>query len=103
MTTIKNNSKIFQPLDAYEADLELAMSNITNMSDLQSVANEHSQITRYANIAKNSIAKRKNVNLRLSTRDLFKLKSRALQEGMPYQTLMSSVLHRFVSGRLVSV
>ena len=41
------------------------------------------------------------VNIRLSTRDLVLLRARALEEGIPYQTLIASVLHRYVSGRLI--
>jgi predicted DNA binding CopG/RHH family protein len=41
------------------------------------------------------------VNIRLSSGDLRDLKVRAMEEGVPYQTLMASVLHKFVSGRLV--
>jgi predicted DNA binding CopG/RHH family protein len=45
--------------------------------------------------------KTRNVNIRISEHDLAQLKRRAEEEGVPYQTLMSSVLHRFVSERLV--
>jgi predicted DNA binding CopG/RHH family protein len=42
------------------------------------------------------------VNLRLSRADLERIQVRALEEGLPYQTLMSSVLHKYVSGSLVA-
>ena len=41
------------------------------------------------------------INIRLSSRDLRALQARALQEGLPYQTLVSSVLHKYVDGQLV--
>ncbi len=41
------------------------------------------------------------INIRLSSRDLRALQARALREGIPYQTLISSVLHKFVDGQLV--
>ena len=41
------------------------------------------------------------INIRLSSRDLRALQSRALREGIPYQTLVASVLHKYVEGRLV--
>ena len=47
--------------------------------------------------AKNTLNKTKNINIRLSEKDLQKLKSKAVETGIPYQTLVSSVLHRFVS------
>jgi len=40
------------------------------------------------------------INIRLSSVDLQALRTRALQEGMPYQTLISSVLHKYLSGAL---
>jgi len=45
--------------------------------------------------------KDKRVNLRMSSKDLEAIKTYAVEEGLPYQTLMSSVLHKFVTGRLV--
>ena len=42
----------------------------------------------------------KRVNIRISEMDLELLQERALIEGLPYQTLMSSVLHKYVTGRL---
>ena len=41
------------------------------------------------------------VNIRMSKKDLEALQTRALEEGIPYQTLMASILHKYVSGRLV--
>jgi predicted DNA binding CopG/RHH family protein len=47
--------------------------------------------------AKNTINKTRNINIRLSEKTLAKLKSKAIAEGMPYQTLVSSVLHKFAT------
>ena len=47
--------------------------------------------------AKNTLKKTKNVNLRLSEKVVHKLKVKAAEEGIPYQTLISSVLHKFVN------
>lgn len=46
-------------------------------------------------IAKNTLNKTRNINLRLSERDLQRLKRKAVEEGLPYQTLAASVLHKF--------
>ena len=48
-----------------------------------------------------SARKTKNINIRISESDLARLKQRSFEEGLPYQTLISSVLHRFVTDRLV--
>ncbi len=51
-------------------------------------------------IAKETFKKDKRINIRISSRDLESLQRRALEEGIPYQTLVSSVLHKYVSGGL---
>ena len=51
-------------------------------------------ISQYSKIAKATLAKNKTISIRISEIDLIKLKAKAAQEGMPYQTLISSSLHR---------
>ena len=51
----------------------------------------------YRSYAANTLAKAKNVNLRLSEKTVLKLKAKAATEGIPYQTLMSSVLHKYAN------
>ena len=51
--------------------------------------------------AKNALRKDKRVNIRISENDLVELQRKAVRDGLPYQTLISSVLHKFVNGRLV--
>lgn len=48
-------------------------------------------------IARNSLNKNKNINIRLSERDLHKIKAKAIETGIPYQTLVSSILHQFAN------
>lgn len=45
--------------------------------------------------ARNTLNKSKNINIRLSERDLLKLKAKAVKEGLPYQTLAASILHKY--------
>ncbi len=61
---------------------------------------ETEQVIEYQSIAKNTFKKNKRVNIRMSEIDLELLREKALIEGLPYQTLMSSVLHKYVTGRL---
>ncbi len=49
---------------------------------------------RYQNYAKNSLKKTKNINIRVNEAVLLRIKSMAVKEGMPYQTLISSWLHK---------
>lgn len=50
--------------------------------------------------AEETIKKNKRINIRISERDLKALQRRALEEGIPYQTLVSSILHKYISGSL---
>jgi predicted DNA binding CopG/RHH family protein len=65
------------------------------------VRNQKGEVTRLKAAAEATLLKNKRVNIRISSRDLEGLQARAAEEGVPYQTLMASVLHKFVSGRLV--
>jgi predicted DNA binding CopG/RHH family protein len=51
--------------------------------------------------ARNTLRKDKRLNIRISERDLLELQRKAVREGLPYQTLVSSILHKFVNGTLV--
>ena len=55
---------------------------------------------RYATYAKATFRKDRRLNIRISSKDLEAIQKRALEEGLPYQTLVSSVLHKYASGRL---
>ncbi len=52
----------------------------------------------YQKYVQNTLNKTRNINIRLSERILAKLKAKAAEQGIPYQTLASSVLHRFTGG-----
>jgi predicted DNA binding CopG/RHH family protein len=53
--------------------------------------------------AEQTVKKDKRINIRISGRDLDAIQRRALEEGIPYQTLVSSVLHKYVSGGLQDI
>ena len=53
--------------------------------------------TLYEKIARNTLNKSKNINIRISERVLMRLKQKAAEEGLPYQTLASSILHRYTN------
>lgn len=69
---------------------------------LKPVALSSEEIAAYQEAARAVTRKDRRVNIRLSSQDLEELKVRAMQEGMPYQTLMASVLHKYLTGRLVA-
>ena len=64
---------------------------------LRRVKNFQKEKRRMMAIARNTFNKAKNINLRLTEKTLYKLKTKAREEGIPYQTLASSVLHKFVN------
>jgi predicted DNA binding CopG/RHH family protein len=59
--------------------------------------------SRYARYAKATFRKDRRLNIRLSSKDLEAIQKRALAEGLPYQTLIASLLHKYVSGRLKEI
>lgn len=67
---------------------------------LQSVATRK-ELDRLRSAAQAAALKDKRVNIRLSAVDLQAIQARALADGLPYQTLMASVLHKFAAGRLL--
>ena len=84
-------------LDKEEQDLLESIES----GEWQSVDNLEDEIKKHKEIAKNTLKKDKRINIRLSSNDLQMLKTTAVELGMPYQTLVSSVLHQYVTGRLV--
>jgi len=56
--------------------------------------------SRYSSYAKATSRRDRRLNIRISTKDLEAIQKRALEEGLPYQTLIASLLHKYASGRL---
>ena len=67
----------------------------------KSVKNLKQEIKKHKEYARQTLRKDKRVNIRISSMVLDELQARAIEDGMPYQTLISSILHRFVTGRLI--
>jgi predicted DNA binding CopG/RHH family protein len=66
----------------------------------QSAKNIKEQKEQYRVYARAAFRKDQRINIRISEKDLLDLQKRALREGIPYQTLIASVLHKYVSGTL---
>ena len=84
-------------LDSYEQEILRAY----DQGELESVISSPTDLARYRASARETLLKNRRVNIRLSTPDLMDIQERALEEGVPYQTLIASILHKYVSGRLV--
>ena len=65
------------------------------------VKNQKKENARYRELAAETLRKSRRVNIRITAMDLEGLQAKAAEAGLPYQTLMASVLHKYVSGRLV--
>lgn len=76
-------------LETFEAD------------EWRSVENPKAEISKYQEYASATYKKDKRVNIRISTKNLEAIQRKAIEEGIPYQTLISSILHKYVNGRLV--
>ncbi len=61
------------------------------------------RIKQLQSVAEETFKKDRRINIRLSSRDLESLQRRAMEEGMPYQTLVASILHKYVSGSLQDI
>jgi predicted DNA binding CopG/RHH family protein len=81
--------------DRYETQLLSAYEK----GSLSSVATK-AELSRFRAAARATAIKDRRVNIRLSSGDLQDIQARAMEEGLPYQTLISSVLHKYVTGRL---
>jgi len=57
----------------------------------------------YQLIARNTALKNRRINVRLSEKDLSNLKAKSLEEGLPYQTLVASIIHKYVAGKFKEV
>ncbi len=80
---------------------ERGLAESVERGEWKSVSNLKSERNRYQRYARATFKKDRRVNIRISGKDLEALQKRALEEGIPYQTLIASLLHKFVSGRLV--
>jgi predicted DNA binding CopG/RHH family protein len=80
-------------------DYELEILDAFEKGRLKSVATK-AELAKFRAAARATAIKDKRVNIRLSSGDLRDIQVKALEEGVPYQTLIASVLHKYVTGRL---
>lgn len=85
---------------SFEKD-ELELLASYENEEWQSVKNFREQAAQYRAYARATFRKDRRVNIRISEKDLLDLQKRALREGIPYQTLISSVLRKYINGMLV--
>ncbi|HBR18273.1 MAG TPA: antitoxin [Deltaproteobacteria bacterium] len=76
-------------LDSYERGEWIPVKNLSARK---------AELRRYA---RNTLKKDKRLNIRISERDLDELQKKAVVEGLPYQTYVSSIIHKFINGKLI--
>ena len=92
------NKLVFEPLDAEEKELMESIENEEWEGDPQS----EKEITRIIKAAKSTLKDTK-MNIRISSSDKEELEKMAAEEGIPYQTFIRSILHKYRIGRLIDV
>jgi len=83
-------------LDKDEKDLARSLEKEEWISDLN--AKEKKQYEEYARY---SLNKKRRINIRMSERDLKKIRAKAIEEGIPYQSLISMLIHKYNEGKVL--
>jgi predicted DNA binding CopG/RHH family protein len=92
----KISKKAFKPIDQEEEDL---MESIER-DEWQPVKNIDQEREKAIEAARNTLKKDKRINLRLTQKDYQQIQIKAIEEGIPYQTLISSLVHKYLNGSL---
>ena len=93
----KINKKAFEPLDKEESELMKSLEN----DEWEPVKDFKVQKNAAVEAARNTLKKNKRINLRLSQKDFHQIQIKAVEEGIPYQTLISSIIHKYLNGSLL--
>ena len=96
MASYKPNKQAFEPADHYEKQLIKDMEN----DEFVEVPNQKVEIKKYVNYFKNMPKKDKRVTIRLDKSDIENIREKAIETGIPYQTLIASILHKFAKGKI---
>ncbi|MCG6534225.1 MAG: antitoxin [Syntrophales bacterium LBB04] len=86
---IKLTKKEQEILDSFEKGEWVPVENLSKRK---------AELMKYA---MNTLRKDKRLNIRISERDLSELQKKAMIEGLPYQTYISSIIHKFINGKLI--
>jgi len=92
----KIGKKAFEPIDQEEKEL---MESIER-DEWHPVKNIIQEKEKAIAAARNTLRKDKRINLRLTQKDYHQMQIKAIEEGIPYQTLISSIVHKYLNGSL---
>jgi predicted DNA binding CopG/RHH family protein len=93
----KLKPELFLPLDEEEKVLMESLEN----EEWQVVSNLEEEKEKALTAARNTIRKDKRINLRLTQKDYHEIQIKAIEEGIPYQTLIASLVHKYLNGTLM--
>ena len=82
-------------LDKDEIELAKSLENEEWVSDL-----DKKEKRKYEEYASYSLNKQRRINIRMTERDLKKIRAKAIEEGIPYQSLISMLIHKFNEGKI---
>ncbi len=82
--------------DAFESDILATYEK----GEFKSASPSKTRLAKFKAAATATFIKDRRINIRLSSPDLMDIQARALEEGIPYQTFIASVLHKYAAGRL---
>lgn len=85
--------KILQELEVEQAEYETL--------DYMAVENQDEEIASFKATVLANVKQKKAINIRALESDIIKIKSKALSKGIPYQTLINSVIHQFANDKLL--
>lgn len=80
-----------------------ALLESIEQGEWKSARNKAALVKEFEETASNTMLKDQRMNIRIGKRDLEGIKAKALEEGIPYQTLVASIIHKYVSGKLREV
>jgi predicted DNA binding CopG/RHH family protein len=88
--------EFFEPLDEQERDIRAAIER----GELVPAHDEEAEKEKLIRAARTTLAKNRHISIRLSEKDLTRLRARASELGIPYQTLIGSILHQYAEGKV---
>ncbi len=83
----------------YTKDEEELLDDI-DLENYKSVSNLKDELSKAKQAGKNTTAKTKNINIRVSEADILKLKSKSIEVGIPYQTIINALIHNYATDKL---
>ena len=84
----------------YDKEEKELIDSIEN-DEWQSISNLQEEIKKSKEYVNATLKKDQRMNIRITKKDIDALKVKAVKEGIPYQTLVSSIIHKYLSGKLI--